>query len=142
MTSLISSLTSDLLLSAPIETHGFTSESSRNAPTESEESLSRILLQVNQSLSLSSISKYLEDLQRLKEEGRAFQDERDQESRKVEQAVCAKVAIRLYEEALSTLLNEALEVERELQWWNEIERGRSYKVALYLLQSMFISEAK
>lgn len=136
MSSLVSSLTSDLVLSTSADFSDSKSERerTRSTPTETEESLSQILLQVNKSLPLSSITSHLEALHHVRRE-RSFSDSHDEESSKLEQAVSAKIAVRLYEETLNILLNEALEVEHELRWWNDVESGRSTRVALYLLQS-------
>lgn len=58
----------------------------------------------------------------------------DLEEESLKQAVLGRVVLGVYADALHTYLDQATEAEREVEWWDNIERSR-YELAWYLLQS-------
>ena len=58
----------------------------------------------------------------------------DPEEEGLKQAVLGRVVLSVYADALNTYLDQATEAEREVEWWDNIERSR-YELAWYLLQS-------
>ncbi|KAL0580643.1 Nuclear control of ATPase protein 2 [Marasmius crinis-equi] len=60
---------------------------------------------------------------------------KDSEQIALEQTVLNKVMISIYSQALDVLLFQSLEAEKEMEWWDEVERSPS-SVAYYLLQTL------
>ena len=58
----------------------------------------------------------------------------DPEEEGLKQAVLGRVVLNVYADALNTYLDQATEAEREVEWWDNIERSR-YELVWYLLQS-------
>ncbi|KAF9267343.1 NCA2-domain-containing protein [Marasmius fiardii PR-910] len=60
---------------------------------------------------------------------------KDSEQAALEQTIFNKVAIAVYSQALDILLAQSLEAEKEMEWWDNIERS-PLNVAHYFLQTL------
>jgi len=58
----------------------------------------------------------------------------DPEEEILKQAVLGRVVLGVYADALNAYLDQATEAEREVEWWDNVERSR-YELGWYLLQS-------
>ena len=61
---------------------------------------------------------------------------KDSEQKALEQTVLNKAVVELYSQALDSLLSQSLEAEKEMEWWDEVERS-PLNTGYYLLQSEF-----
>ncbi|ESK95766.1 hypothetical protein Moror_12495 [Moniliophthora roreri MCA 2997] len=59
---------------------------------------------------------------------------KDDEQIALEQTVLNKIVVSLYAQALSILLSQSIQVEREIDWWSDVERSR-LNIAYYMLQT-------
>lgn len=103
--------------------------------TQSKEVIRALFVQLDQEQNPQSLRECISELQRL-EYGQQLLSAAlaDGEEQALRRAILSKLALALYAQALSTLLDEAGQAEAELQWWGDVERSRR-QVAYYLLQS-------
>ena len=69
-------------------------------------------------------------------DGKALEEERDEEEVALEDAIVRKLTVAIYAEALDTYLGQAIEVEAEAEWWASVETSK-LAVVLYFIQSTF-----
>lgn len=105
--------------------------------TQSKEAIRALFVQLDQEQNPQSLRECISELQRL-EYGQQLLSAAlaDGEEQALRRAILSKLALALYAQALSTLLDEAGQAEAELQWWGDVERSRR-QVAYYLLQSAY-----
>lgn len=102
-------------------------------PSQSRQALRTYFLALNPPTSLKSSQESVSRLQNLQKSG-AFVQSSDGEEEALLAAIAAKLAVGIYTQFLEVYLDEASEVEAELEWWSDIERSR-WRTAYFLLQS-------
>lgn len=99
----------------------------------STDNLRAYYLQLNPPTSLEDAGKCVDTYQVFQEKYASVQVNSEEEEF-LQAAILAKLVVGLYVQTLELCLDEATDVETELNWWADVERSRRSS-AYYLLQS-------
>lgn len=109
--------------------------STRNVDTNTKLKLRSLLAALEQSSSRVVIEDAVNFLSKMNQDLLGpYATAIDFEEETLERAIMAKLVVAVYSEALDTFLSQCLEIEKEAEWWDRVERS-PIQVGWYLLQS-------
>ncbi|KAK1232830.1 Nuclear control of ATPase protein 2 [Marasmius sp. AFHP31] len=93
--------------------------------------------QIDSNESIKSVEDAVQLLSSLSEQNlvEGLPSSKDPEQKALEQTVLNKAVVILYSQALDTLLSQSLGAEKEMEWWDEVERSPA-NVGYYLVQTL------
>lgn len=134
MSSFVSHITHDLSerIVPPVQA---TPPSTPGSPDRgSKDALRAVFLSLSQQSIFSHTQQCLDDVAHATS-GIEGLSSTDNEAAALQKAIVSKLAVDVYGKALDVFLDEARQIENEMDWWADVERSRS-NIALYFVQTL------